>query len=109
MIDELIRLTYQKIDDIDKLTLTDICDVTQQALNLKNYAVGCRSLCKFCNRKCERKPHNDSKEGGFQHTCKTRGHQLRVFAGGCLETLWGERYPSLLTCDEIEGSTHIKI
>ena len=71
--------------------------------------MGCRSLCKFCNRKCEHKPHNDSKDGGFPHSCVKRGHQLRVFAGGCLETSWGERYPSLLTCDEIEGSTHIKI
>ena len=32
-----------------------------------------------------------------------------MFAGGYLETSFGAKYPSLLTCDEILPSTHIQI
>ena len=109
MIEKLIETIDSKLEEIKGLTLNDIFDVKQQVLNLKNNAVGCRALCKLCNRKCEHKPHNDAKDGGFPHSCEKRGHQLRFFAGGCLETSWGERYPNLLTCDEIEPWTHIKI
>ena len=33
-------------------------------------AIGCKSKCNFCNRKCELEPHNSS----IKHSCKTVGH-----------------------------------
>ena len=56
----------------------------------------------------EHRPHNDNKDKEIPHSCEKRGHTLRVFGNGCLETSWGGKYPSLYTCDEIRPNTHIK-
>ena len=43
-------------------------------------AVGCKSTCLFCYRKCELLPHIVTDDS--RHSCDNVGHQLRVFAGG---------------------------
>jgi hypothetical protein len=53
MIDNLILVIDSKIMEIENFTLNDIYDINQQVKSLKNNAIGCRILCKFCNRKCE--------------------------------------------------------
>ena len=63
-----------------------------------NKAVGCKSQCLYCNRKCELLPHNIEET---KHSCDNVGHQLRVFAGGHYVNKKGNKFPSLGTCDTI--------
>ena len=70
-----------------------------------NQAVGCKSTCLFCNRKCELLPHNPIEN---PHSCENVGHQLRVFAGGQYTTKNG-KFPSLGTCDTIKPETRMQI
>ncbi len=74
MIENLIILVDSKMQEVDSYTLNDIYDITEKVKDLSNNAVGCKILCKFCNRKCEHKPHNDNKVGGTKHSCDKRGH-----------------------------------
>ena len=90
------------------MNLSDIKTKAQEDVihSFVTNAIGCKDVCKFCNRKCELAPHQDENEN---HNCNKRGHSLRVFGGGSLVTSWGEIYPSLTTCDEIKHDTKIKI
>ena len=71
-----------------------------------NQAVGCKSTCLFCNRKCELSPHNPN---DTPHSCENVGHQLRVFAGGQYVNKSGHKFPSLGTCDTIKPDTGMLI
>ena len=73
MIDEIER----KIDDyLNKLQREkdfdeNWFDVEGPILNLVNTAIGCKSKCKFCNRKCELGQHTQLEA---LHSCDKMGH-----------------------------------
>ena len=110
MINELIDLIEKQIKKIKGLSLDEITlkyKAQDDIINsYRTIAIGCKEMCKFCNRKCELASHQDGDE---KHNCNTRGHSLRVFGGGTLVTALGDIYPSLMTCDEIKHDTKVKI
>ena len=103
MAKEIAICIDKKIAEMEGKQPVELVDmsVDQHINDLVNEAIGCRSLCKFCGRKCELKPHNQDQ----QHNCDRLGHQMRVFGSGIIEGPNG-KYPSLKVCDEID-SDHV--
>lgn len=59
-------------------------------------AIGCRSCCPFCGRKCQETQHQAVV---LKHNCDKVGHQLRIYRGGTYSNQEGDLYPSLSACD----------
>jgi len=117
---QCVKSKLEKVDDEDsrlkeaKKSGADLLKVAMPVIDqnvkhdistMMHNACGCRAVCAFCRRKCEKKPHSEKE----QHCCDRLGHQMRVFGNGFFVGPKGERYPSLKVCDEIDGNTTIQI
>ncbi len=64
-----------------------------------NQAVGCKSTCIFCNRKCELLPHNPE---DYPYAGEDIGHQQRVFTGNQYVNKNGHKFPCLGNCQTVK-------
>ena len=89
---------------VGSVKFTKAGDTEIEISNLTRKVVGCKSVCPYCNRKCENDSSNCDK-----HDCEKFGHQMRLFADGIFEYDDGKVGPSFSTCDLIDPSQSTKL
>lgn len=75
-----IEALQEKVQRDYRSDLDNVC--RHDIASLIGKAVGCRSQCKYCKRKCDLEDGHDPKK--YPHSCETMGHGYRVFGGNII-------------------------
>lgn len=104
-LDTLLKL----VTDPDSEERVDITffDVDAELADMRIKALGCRSCCPFCGRKCELEAGHSTLT--IKHNCDNVGHQLRIYKGGTWSNKDGDQYPSMSTCDMLRQDKPVNL